>query len=756
MNDDDRITTLEPGQAPPLKQLLNECREALVAASAMGVFDRLLRCHNTRRCEWAGRQPDGRLGKKDSELPVFRYEGAPDIRVPICGKVVRWLAMLRTSVFNRGSLTIGPQRAPDPDAGGGDPVGLARIWQQTCDHFMNLTRKPLAQAFELFSTCVEELGYGMLLAQWKTCERLELVQITTQQVNDALLDKHRASMLSMLEGEAALQGLPFDPEAELPPEITQKIIDDAILELEELLLPGEIGADQIATVKMLDDRITDAEARRVIRQLRDAQNKGKAQYQAVKDEGGVWDVEALVPWVNVFHPYDMGPNGECDWVCRPRYLSEAQLRTRARKEKWHKGTLKDLLETKRNQFWEELRWGYDCSWALNTVGIGLCLDMQAMEKCPRWLVVDMWRMVTTAKGLPRVAKATFNPHQDKLLKWEETDQESLPIVVDTAEPCTYAIMAEGAAAVIADKQNFVKDSLDAEGSRGRLGSNPPLLRTLGQHVDIRPGIQMYAKRSGQTFEGSQFMQVPGVDGGHLKVVELVERLVEEYYFRGKETAPEERAMFEESVRYKSLRCYEQLVGLLWTLVQENIEELQVSRINGEFVELDARRDQLQGRADIHIGIHLDGYGEDAAEKFVKVYTQLSQGDRFGNLDAAQGMRIATELLAPTYARRLLMNPEAASTRVVEEQQSRITKILAGIPLEYPDTVSNPALRLQVLQQWQSIPDNYLNLQARSVAGQLMKKEVDWLMFQHQQQTVNPVTGRTGVAPNDAAEMGAAA
>ena len=685
-------------------------------------------------------------------MPTFRFKGAPDIRVPLCDTIVRWLVLLRMSVFNRGTPNIGPQRLPSQQGNtGADTVGLAQLWQGTMEHFLSVSDWVMSKAFKLFSTVVEELGHGILLADWRPKLREELCVMTLQQLSDALIAQNRALLEEQLAAEQSMLGLDPETTPEISPEQDAEVVGRSLTALEMMLM--EPGPAAWSLVQSIDGRITDAEAKRVLQQLRKA-DKIDAEYFAAKDDGGTWVVEAPVPLVSALYPHDFRGDGDDDWFARPVYLSEAQVRARAISERWNKAAMTELLATCKNKFWTELRWAEGADWMLNGTGIGLTFNMEAMEKMPRYLIVEMWRKVTNRKGLPRIAKAIFNPHlPEHLLLWLPTDLDRLPVVVDTAEATTYVMQAKGAADVIEDKQNFVKDSLDAEGARGRLGSNPPLMRTLSQHVDLRPGIQLYTKRSGMTFEGSQFMDIPGVDVGHLKIVEKVETLVNQYYFRDPTTAPEDRAMFTEEVTYRSLRAYRELLRVLWLQMQENIQSLQVGRINGMEVQLDARRDQLQGEADVHIGVHLDGYSKDAAEKFVKVFAQLSQGDRFGTLDSAEGMKIATELLAPTYARRLVMSSEKASGRVVDEQESRIAKIMAGVPMSYPEQISNPGLRLQVMQQWLTVPGNAERAQADPVIGQLMQKEMEWLNFQQQQQTINPTTGRTGVAPNEPATMG---
>jgi hypothetical protein len=754
--DENRLTTLEAHEQPSAQLLIDELKEALVAASGMGIFERLQRCHNTKQCEWPGRQTDGRLPEKNEHIPVFRWKGAPDVRVPMCDKIVRWLALIRMSVYNRGSINIGPQNLPNEAEADSGTVDLAGIWQNTMEYFAGVSDWGTAKAFNHFGTCVEELGYGLMLADWQTRQREELMQITTQQISDSLIEQRRAQMLEMIAAEAIALGVTPNPEPELSPEMDALAVSNALVDLEEMLSAKEITPAHLTTVQALDDRMTTAAAKRVIRDLRNPNNEGKADYHAPKDDGGIWEVTALTPWVNALHPYDLGGDGTADWIAVPRYLTEAQVRVRARRHKWKPDHLQSLLDTQKNQFWAELNWGVDCPWALNGVGIGMAPNMEAMDKSPRWLVVDMWRVMINDKGLTRIARAELNPHMaDVLLSWRPTDLVKLPIVVDTAEPCTYAMQAKGVADVVEDKQNFVKDSLDSEGSRGRMGSNPPLMRTVNQSVQLQPGIQLYAKRSGQSFEGSEFMKIPGVDMGHLDTVDRVQRLVEQYYFRSEDTSQSDRRMFEEDMRFKSIRCYRELLRLLWEQVQEHIEELQVSRINGRAVNLDARRDQLQGEADIHIGVHLDGFSEDAAEKFVKVGTQLMQSDRGGNMNWAEFTTIATQLLSPTYSRRLVMTSQEAGGRIVEDQENRIAKMMAGVPITYVEKVSNPEMRLQVMDKWMQVPGNVQRAQADPVAGQMMQKEIEYLNFQLQQRTENATTGRTGVTPNEPETMGAA-
>lgn len=753
---DNRITTLEPHEKPTAQQLINELLEAIIAASGMDMFTRLVRCHNTRECLWDAKAHDGRISKDQANKQVWRWTGAPDMSVPICDKIVRWLMMIRAGVMNRGDVRIAPRRVPKAD-GDGSPQDLAEVWQNAMEYFLYEQDFNLSSATELFSTCVEEFGYGIIMAEWVKKFRMELRTMTVQQLTDALVKRQQDEL--MLQMQDAMPGQEIDPNQVLTPEVMQGIVQRVEMDLDTLLSRAEPVQDwHHDLIRAVDERIEDAEARRVLAALRKDPAE-PAEYTAPRDDGGTFECEVLIPWVNCIHPQTMSGEGKTDMIAVVRYYTESELLEKARSEKWDKAATAELRDNQQNKFFSQLAQTTSVQipgWALNGMGIGLEINENALKTMPHWLVVYVYRKVVNKAGMPMVYKAALNPNMpDHLLMWQKTDLVNLPIVVDTATPVRYAMLAKGAAEVIVDKQNFVKDGMDNEGSRAQMGSNPPLLRTSSQHVGITPGKELYVKRSSASADNDRFMEVPGVDVGALKLMEKAELLVDQYYFRSADTAPEDKRRFEEWKIMRSIRCHRELLRLIWCLMQEGIDDLQVSMINGRPVKLATNRDQLKGEADITIAAHLDGYSEEAAEKFVKVLTQLMQADRGGTIDATEGVQIAAQLLAPTYARRLVMKKDVAAQKIVDEQQMRIAKIMAGVPLEYPEDVTAPEMRLQVVQQWQGIPENMAAMRARTVAAALMQKEIDWLMFQNQQQNVNAVTGRTGVEASTAEELGAA-
>lgn len=753
MNQDtqDRIKTLEPGDEPTAAQLIAEIREAIVAASAMNVFARLSNCHNTRRCLWDNKAEDGRLPdlskdmERKQEKQIWRWPGAPDVSVPLCDKIVRWLMLIRSTVFSRGDVRIAPRRVAE-----GASDDLDEVWQNALEYFLDVGSSNLGYQTDLFSTCVEEFGYGMMLVEVEKRERNERLEMDLQAITDELVRQEQDALMVKAQQEA--DGAEVDPAEVLTEEVQEGIAQKVNVELEMMLATS--GVPQPAHLQLIqgvDPRISDREAKSVLQQLRKEPVK-PAEYTAPRDDGCMFRAEVVVPWVNCIHPSTMTGEGKTDMVAFLRYYSDSQVNEKARVEGWDKASTKKLLDEQKNKFFNELCGGLSVpAWSLNGMGVGLEIDTAALEKMPRWLVIYVYRKITNKAGLPMVYRGALHPNMpNNLLLWEITDLTELPLVVDTAEPVTYAMLARGVADIVVDKQNFIKDTLDGEGARGQLGSNPPLLRTAGQHVGIRPGIEMYAKRSGNSFDGSQFMNVPQIDQGAMKVMEYLDKLVDDYYCRGTQADPDDKRMFREWKVFQARRCHIAVLRLIWMLMQENIDSLQVSNINGRAVKLDAHRDQLKGEAAISIGVHVDGYGENAAEKFAKVLTMMMQSDRSGNVNWAEGTTILARLMSPTYARRLVMSQDAASGKILDDQENRIAKIMAGIGVRYDDRASNPGLRMKVLQQWASNPANIQRAGGDENIVQLIQKEQEYLQFQLQQ-TENAAIGRTGVKANDQAE-----
>ena len=738
-HDSNHLTTLEPREEPGALALIQELKDAVNGASSLNLWNRLAKNAKALNAAWDGKQDDGRQPKPSEWVgerkSLFRWEGAPDIAIPLVDILVRWLVRLRVAVWNRGDARIQPQKMPDVPGAASPQGAMAGVWQAALEFFLYIGGFKYAYDFELAARCCASLGYSVLLCDWEKRKRKELKTITLQQLTDVI-------MQSQIDAAGGPDQVDIN-----------ELRDEVGAEIESLLNDPKAEERGAGWIRQADPQVSKREAKLAMKALRKKPGE-PATYFVARDDGGVPTMEALIPGVQCIHSPDMDGKGRCDLFATPMYGTRSQIEEMAAAEGWDKEKTQTLIDTQKNKLAAELL-PKAVEWALNGVGINMVMNQSALNQTPHWLVFRVWRKITDEDGLALVYRGVLHPGmgENGLLKWEPTDLEEIPIIVDTNEPATYAMLARGVGDVVVSHQNAIKDTMDSEGARGRLGSNPPFIKSTGVWLGMKPGLEIDGDKLQRGMEQrlNRFMDVPVVDSGALKISAEAERWANLYYCHGKDIDPDDKRLFMEDMSFKSLRVMCKVLMTMWVQIQENITELHASSVAGKPVKLDVNsRDQLAGAADIHVAFHLDGLIQDKADKFVDSLIKLMQADRTGRIDWGEMVDMFMQMRMPMYARRLLKTKDNAAIDIVTDQASRHTRIANGDPtLSYEEHAVNPEMRLQLLQAWQSIPDNAP--QNQTVAD-LIQKEWEYLNFQVQQQTTNATTGRTGVAPNDAGEM----
>lgn len=736
----DTITTLEAREEPPVQAIIDEMENATCLATGHDVWTRLQRCANALTCVWDGKTGDGRQPKPDKwskeRKSLWRWEGAPDVAIPLVDLLVRWLTRLRVSVWNRGSARISPQRLPDEKGAVSPATGMAALWQTVMDFFLHLGGFDFSYVFGLHARIVEAFGYGVLLTDWRRKRRTEMKRMTLQHLVDALLEQRMAG-LTPEETEAV---------------DVQELATAVQMDVEILLADKDVRLkDHLDLVMAVDPLISESEALAVLKELRKNPFQ-PADYFVPRDDGGEPVLRAFIPWAQCIHSADMSGTGECTLFGYPEYLNETQLREASVAGDWDADAFEQFLEQGKNKLYYTSFDGLNMTvpdWAFNGVGIGMKPDLELLARQPHWMVWHVWRRGVNDKGLPCIYRGVLSPYMpEAFLKWSPTDLTRIPITVDTSEPVSYALLARGVADITVSMQNGIKDTMDSEGARGRLGSNPPFMRASSLYVGMRPGLEINGSQmvSGLDDKLNRFVEVPGVDQGSFRISQELERWAREYYCYAPTTDPDDKRLFMEDLTFKSLRVMSRVLVLMWEQIQENIQELHASSIAGRAVDLDVnRRDQLAGQADVNVAFHVDGLLADRADKFFDLLLKIMQADRAARVDWNEAIEMAVQMRVPSYANRLLMSREQAQENVKMDQELRMVKIANGVPLDYPEIATNPEARMGHLKQWQAIPGN----QPQTPAAQaLLDKEAQYLQFQIEQYTRNPTIGRTGVTPND--------
>lgn len=136
--------------------------------------------------------------------------------------------------------------------------------------------------------------------------------------------------------------------------------------------------------------------------------------------------------------------------------------------------------------------------------------------------------------------------------------------------------------------------------------------------------------------------------------------------------------------------------------------------------------------------------EQMLEKIEAMVKFAQSTDRSGQIDYSQFLQVGLEMMDSSIAERVILPKQAGQQQTVQQIQSDLTQIYAGVPHDLkPGTP--PQLAMQTIQQYMQQPD----IQQRYQSDQGFKQRIDNYSKQAkfmQQQTQNAQIGRMGAQP----------
>lgn len=737
MNAPQTLAKLEAREIPDIPMILRELRDAVNGASALGVFEKLETCHNTRRCWWQGQQSDGRMPKPGlNNQNLYWWENAPETRRHKADEIVKERAGIRELVLHRGQMLVSPglrarsTATPDDDA-------ESEGWQLVLESYRQTTERDFDYEWALHCACVEELGYSIQFMDWMPRKRNDKREITREQLNSAVVQRVHATVVSALMPDVPVEDA---LQQTLPDEVLQRIATEADIQVSLLLTDPQAQGAAIEDLQAIDPAITPDEARRVIRALMRGE---PGIYYAPADDGGLPDALTCIPWVSCIHTASLTGKGRADMFAIPRFITEATVHERAAAERWPAKFVEGVLSHP-NKAMPELP--SESSWALCGAGIGLTLDLSgSSDRSPVFQVIDVYRRAVNRQGLPMIFHTVVSPFVSDVYGMHEcTKLRRLPFLVETAEPAGLAVLSRGVGEIVVAGQNHVMDLMNGEGARAQLGSNPPLQRQSKEHVVVKPGMQIYGRFVGAD-KGNQFLDTPQVDMGAIKLIELHEMFIDQLYFRGATVDADIRQQQRELLAHRARKNLAALVSLMGEVIRANVPIEELSRIAGQQVNPDSL-----DTANVQIGFNVTGLSGDSSKEWLEFLNGLSALDRGGRVDWGEVVMDVMMSRNPAMARKLVIPGDAAAERIIDDQESRIAKIMAGVPVRYKERVVNPEERIKVQESWKSIPGNIEAANADPVKAQMMMKEEEQLQRQIVQFQENALIGKTQQTPNAAA------
>jgi hypothetical protein len=722
----DRIAKLEPREKPEAAQIIQEIRDAVNTAQQLGVFEKIELAHMTRRCLWANQSADGmRHG-----LDVFPWDNSLDSKVPLADEIVTDHVRLRMSAIRNGTVQIGPENEIEDS-------GKARQWNDVLKYYRGRTRRAMKAAQKLFCTCVEEIGYGILQVDWRAEKVLKPQEMTRARVVSAVAQR------MMVENAG--------PDGSAPgPELQQAIAEESARLVEERLGMG--GAGAVELILLADGTMPKSEAVKVVNGLKKGQEV--VTYYAPKTAGGMPVVKARIPWVDCGHAVDLGPDGKCSWWFALEWLDEVGLRMRCEQEGCS-DAWRDAVLTQGNKGLSELLapGAMLPTWLLNGVGVGFKFDTQTNQRAPMYQVLTVWRLAVNEAGIPAVYQTMVHAHVgDMLGKHECCEVGELPFVAEAREPAAMMMQSRGIPEMVLTDQVFLKKGTDATMAMAELAAFPPYERAMGDGSRIAPGAELPVKRNtGTSGTQSRFLQVPGVDAGALRAMEMTRENVNRFFMRAVNSDADAKRLFQEDLAESAVLSFEELIRIIWLHVQAYVDEVTASRIAGRPVSVAATAEDLEGTADVTVEFSAMALNQKTALELADYMTTMAGLDRSGRIDFGKVVELITRIFDPVLSENIIMPGEEASGEIEKDEQAVIAAILSG---QYvTGRVNGASLRWQVLQRWLGNPQTVPMLQGNPMIYASLMEHVKGLQQEIVQKQQNVFTGQTGQKPEAPWEEG---
>jgi hypothetical protein len=722
MNNDNDCNLRDEDGAPNVRALAAELKATCDGAS--GVYEQMLMDENTRRAKWADQSDTGRKPELVGGKPARPWGGSSDVRIRLADELVVEDIRLMKMAHRTGRLMVRGTEGTD--------AGEASKVQIYLDHLKNTKlRAELKLELELAAQYRQSFGYALTAITW-----------------------HQ-------EWARAYEEVTLEDLAELAaptPENPQGVPAVAAM-LQLLASPDRDDLKDLASqlVQMYPD-LDRGEAYRQVQALR-TEGKMSLPVRELRVNRPRW--EALKLWRDAFIPLNTGAIQRTRWFCWRETLTEAEVDERKLSAGWSEefaaavkktkgktvleGVLQRMTETERRQIFTD----------------------SAEEMAGLCEVFSFYYRHADEDGVPCLYRTEISPHLGKSKSDPEQDLHGrdgplgyehglYPVIEHRRErPDRMMVESRSTPAIVATNQAEVKWMRDGRIDQNDLGLRPPVIRPereVGLPLTIKPMGEIGERRQ----KSLSFLTVPQIPSHSEPLEAEARRDAERYFARNRGEDPAGAALADQDLAADW--CEELAEGWAMTLAlaQQFQGDLVFNRIvGGQPQRFSISRQEIQGQFDLQVFFNPDQLDEKKqqakTDRLQKVYVPL---DRFGVIDLGPIIRGLVGYDFPEFADAALRGVEQATAAELADEQNNWGLILAGTEPKMVEQGQNFQLRLDWLENQLALPGAQARLGALPDSQILVKRRIDHLNFQIQQQQ-NADTGRTGVPPLDPAELGAA-
>jgi hypothetical protein len=664
----------------------------LTVSDASSFVNQTKKNWQTRYCVWSGQSLDGKKHAREGQNPApVPWDGASDLRVPLIDQAINDKVAADCLGFRKANLVAVPVE--------GNDVKRAKIVSGFMKWLLFTQVPEVDREVELLRNYVHEKGVGVMGVFWETDIQKTLETLTL---------------------EALLQAVPNVQAALTEPALEPDFID--------LLRQAYPGTSKKKAKKMIEELKTEGKTTVCV-------NGAERQRPVLR---------ALSLDEDVFVHPSVTDIENAPAIYRVQYYTPQTLRMKVATEGWDSAWVENAIESQRNKVATILP-------DANPNPTTRDYTTQDMKQRVTDLVgvIFAYQKLSDEDGVPGIFCTVFNPMVAPTEKHKGYAKFELlgyrhgeyPFVLFRREFLSRRILdTRGLPEPGRAFQDQLKACRDSRIDAASLSVCPPLMYPHGRPpASWGPGARVPERRPGEYHFGDR----PAFDMNTTEVERGIIQSWKEYI--GEATGDSDAgkaAMKSQWEVGRFLAQFSKVSRQIWSLYQQYGDDRQWFRVIGLRDAQQFQKGDANEQFDFYFSY--DAVMNDVENMSAKLETMakvISTFDRNGNVDFNEALQFAMETIDPTIAERIIQPAEQATQKAVEDEQSALAQIFAGIDKDIK-LGAPPQVGMSIINGYAQQPEIQARMHGdKAFAGRLEKRAKQY-QFQMEQQK-NAQIGRMG-------------
>lgn len=678
------------------------------------VFKRLRQNRRTRNCEWPGQSDDGRKWQpRPGEDKVRPWSGASDTRPHMVDTFINEDKALLKTVWRRNRVIVSATESNDLELAT-RLTGVLRWMKYT-------QMREFARETDLLANWMLERGTAVLAVFWD-----REWATGSQPIDLETLAGHA------MEAQKLLAAGSPDPLMQQIAEMPRTVMDPSLEE------------QAVAIFRALYEEVPEADARRVIRELR---TQGESRFNIPYVRRDLPTVVALAVNEDIFIDPEAASIQQARSIHRIEQVSEAILRERVRSKTYSAAFVEEVIRTQKGKrtaalYRNENRALLDRGDPSRMFEIIHTFRRLADQDGTPGIYYTCWAYGITENQKSEIINQKSSVAWHGLLNYDHGDY---PFVLFERERRSRVIDdARGIGEIAATWQDSVKAEWDARRDRNSLATVPPRYHPPGRPPsEWGPGAQLGTHHPADY----GYFETPKYDIGSKEFEMDVRDHANRYFGRANvdEPQPIHAQLIQQERADDWMAGHVEVDTQILKLMQQFMPEEFYYRVVGSVKAppIHASRQEIQGSFDVSITFDVGILDSEKVKPMMELIQAALTWDLGGRIDRDELVAVAFEMFAPNLAERILKGGQEAAASEVADEADAYAQIFAGVPV---DIKPGQAYQLR-LQWWQEMLKMNQTAQARMNGDEyfkeLVEKRIKQLSHQVEQFTVNAQIGRLG-------------